>query len=66
MTEEELEQRATELKYLSHVIRNGTASIAGLMLKIEGTLTGMTEALNECRREKSCPSDENDDGRPNV
>jgi hypothetical protein len=66
MTEEELDQRATDLKYLSHVIRNGTVSIAGLMLKIEGILTGMNEALNECRRGIDCPMGETNDRRPNV
>ena len=42
---EDMEQEKKNLKYLSHVLRNGTANIEGCMREIEKELKRMVEAV---------------------
>ena len=44
-------QQIKELKYLSHVLRNGTANIMGCMKEIEKELAGMTTAINAYKKD---------------
>jgi hypothetical protein len=51
MNAENLEKAQTDYRYLCHVLRNGTASIEGLMRQMEGILKGMSAAIMDCRSE---------------
>ena len=45
------DQQTKNLKYLAHVLRNGTANIMGCMKEIEKELADMTEAINTYKKD---------------
>lgn len=47
--DEDLEQIMVDLKYLKHMLLNGTCKIQGCMKEIETIVREMSEAVKACR-----------------